>query len=164
MSTLKRPRPRAAFQSPARSPSISRTITCNTPSPGSLWHLRSSSPSASGGAPSAAPESLPVFTRTGWRDCCSAQSSGFHGAHRTTGRSMSIHDDRRTSSFSSAHANGHIGVDGIADLADDFDQIALVVDWLDACRNRDLATLLDLYADDATFECRCGGGKVSKGR
>ena len=44
----------------------------------------------------------------------------------------------------------------MADLADDFDQVALVVDWLDACRNRDLAALLDLYADDATFECGCG--------
>ena len=55
-------------------------------------------------------------------------------------------------------------MDGIADLADDFDQIALVVDWLDACRNRDLATLLDLYADDATLECQCGGAKVSEGR
>jgi ketosteroid isomerase-like protein len=55
-------------------------------------------------------------------------------------------------------------VDGIADLADDFDQIALVVDWLDACRNRDLTALLDLYADDATLECRCDGGKVSEGR
>jgi hypothetical protein len=49
-------------------------------------------------------------------------------------------------------------------LADDFDQIALVVDWLDACRNRDMAALLDLYADDATLECRCDGGKVSEGR
>jgi ketosteroid isomerase-like protein len=55
-------------------------------------------------------------------------------------------------------------VDGIADLASDFDQIALVVDWLDACRNRDLAALLDLYADDATLECQCGGAKVSEGR
>jgi ketosteroid isomerase-like protein len=55
-------------------------------------------------------------------------------------------------------------VDGIADLAGDFDQIALVVDWLDACRNRDLAALLDLYADDATLECQCGGAKVSEGR
>ena len=55
-------------------------------------------------------------------------------------------------------------MDGIADLADDFDQIALVVDWLDACRNRDLAALLDLYADDATLECRCGEAKVSEGR
>ncbi|MBT1514992.1 nuclear transport factor 2 family protein [Bradyrhizobium sp. SRL28] len=42
--------------------------------------------------------------------------------------------------------------------------MALVVDWLDACRNRDLATLLDLYADDATLECRCGRVKVSEGR
>ena len=40
----------------------------------------------------------------------------------------------------------------------------LVVDWLDACRNRDLAALLDLYADDATLECRCDGVKVSEGR
>jgi len=55
-------------------------------------------------------------------------------------------------------------VDGMVELADDFDQIALVVDWLDACRNRDLTTLLDLYADDATLECRCGGVNVSKGR
>ena len=53
---------------------------------------------------------------------------------------------------------------GIADLADNFDQIALVVDWLDACRKRDLTTLLDLYADDATLECRCGRGSVSEGR
>ena len=55
-------------------------------------------------------------------------------------------------------------MDGIADLADDFDQMALVVDWLDACRNRDLTALLELYADDATLECRCGGVKVSEGR
>ena len=55
-------------------------------------------------------------------------------------------------------------MDGIVELTDDFDQIALVVDWLDACRNRDLATLLDLYADDATLECRCGEAKVSEGR
>ena len=33
--------PRAAFRSPARSTSISRTITCNTPSPGSRWPARS---------------------------------------------------------------------------------------------------------------------------
>jgi ketosteroid isomerase-like protein len=55
-------------------------------------------------------------------------------------------------------------MDGIANLADDFDQIALVVDWLDACRNRDLVTLLELYADDATLECQCGETKVSGGR
>ena len=55
-------------------------------------------------------------------------------------------------------------MDGIADLADDFDQVALVVDWLDACRNRDLAALLDLYADDAKLECQCGEVEVSEGR
>jgi ketosteroid isomerase-like protein len=57
-----------------------------------------------------------------------------------------------------------MGVDGIAELADDFDQVALVVDWLDACRNRDLAALLDLYADDAKLECRCGEVGISQGR
>jgi ketosteroid isomerase-like protein len=76
---------------------------------------------------------------------------------------VSIHDDRHTPSPGSAPAR-YGDVDGIADLADDFDQMALVVDWLDACRNRDLTALLDLYADDATLECRCGGVKVSEGR
>ena len=55
-------------------------------------------------------------------------------------------------------------MDGVPDLADDFDQIAVVIDWLDACRNRDLAALLDLYADDATLKCQCGEVKVSEGR
>ena len=55
-------------------------------------------------------------------------------------------------------------MDAIVELADDFDQIALVVDWLDACRNRDLTTLLDLYADDAKLEGECGEVKVSGGR
>ncbi len=55
-------------------------------------------------------------------------------------------------------------MDGVADLAEDFDRIALVVDWLDACRNRDLAALLDLYADDAKLDCRCGGIEVREGR
>ena len=55
-------------------------------------------------------------------------------------------------------------MDGVPDLADDFDQIAVVVDWLDACRNRDLASVLDLYADDATLKCQCGEVKVSEGR
>ena len=39
----------------------------------------------------------------------------------------------------------------------DFDQMGLVVDWVDACRKGDLATLLDLYADDAELECTCNG-------
>ena len=40
---------------------------------------------------------------------------------------------------------------------EDFDQIAIVVDWLDACRKRDLPALLDLYAEDASLECACDG-------
>jgi hypothetical protein len=77
---------------------------------------------------------------------------------------VSIHDDRHISSPASAPGTRSIDVDGLVELADDFDQMALVVDWLDACRNRNLTTLLDLYADDATLECRCGAVKVSKGR
>ena len=77
---------------------------------------------------------------------------------------MSIHDDRHTPPAASARGTKYIGVDGMAGLADDFDQVALVVDWLDACRNRDLAALLDLYADDAKLECQCGEAEVSQGR
>jgi hypothetical protein len=43
-----------------------------------------------------------------------------------------------------------------------FDEIAVVVDWLDACKNRHLDALLDLYEDTATIEC-CEGG-VFQGR
>jgi hypothetical protein len=49
-------------------------------------------------------------------------------------------------------------------LPEDFDQIAVVVDWLDACRKRDLAALLDLYADDASLECVCDGVALLQGR
>ena len=55
-------------------------------------------------------------------------------------------------------------LDGDDGLADDFDQVALVVDWLDACRKRDLAALLELYADDATFECGCDEIGLREGR
>jgi ketosteroid isomerase-like protein len=74
---------------------------------------------------------------------------------------VSIHDDRHTPSARGARYSDK---DGIADLAENFDRIALVVDWLDACRNRDLAALLDLYADDAKLDCRCGGIEVREGR
>jgi hypothetical protein len=46
-------------------------------------------------------------------------------------------------------------------LPDQFDRMAVVVDWLDACRNRNLQALLDLHADDASLECRCEGIVVS---
>ena len=43
----------------------------------------------------------------------------------------------------------------------DIDQMGIVVDWVDACRKGDLATLLDLYADDAEVECTCNGTQFS---
>ena len=49
-------------------------------------------------------------------------------------------------------------------LPEDFDRVAVVVDWLDACRSRDLNTLLDLYAADARLECNCDSMKVHRGR
>jgi ketosteroid isomerase-like protein len=49
-------------------------------------------------------------------------------------------------------------------LLDDFDQIAIVVDWLDACRARDLNALLELYAQDASLECTCDGPRIHQGR
>ena len=52
----------------------------------------------------------------------------------------------------------------VQNLADNFDQIAVVVDWLDACRRRDLDALLDLYAPEASLECRCDVATVNEGR
>jgi hypothetical protein len=46
----------------------------------------------------------------------------------------------------------------------DFDQMGVVVDWLDACRKGDLGTLLDLYAEDASLECQCDGAHLYSGR
>jgi ketosteroid isomerase-like protein len=54
--------------------------------------------------------------------------------------------------------------DGASGVSNDFDQIAIVVDWLDACRKRDLKALLELYAPDASLECRCYGAKLHEGR
>jgi SnoaL-like domain len=39
-----------------------------------------------------------------------------------------------------------------------FDAVAIVVDWLDACGQRRLSDLLELYDDDATVDC-CEGGR-----
>ena len=39
-----------------------------------------------------------------------------------------------------------------------FDPLGAAVDWLDAYRARALS-ILDLYADDATILCGCGGEK-----
>src|SRR4051812_19037344 len=38
---------------------------------------------------------------------------------------------------------------------DEFDPLATVVDWLDACRQGDLNALLDLYDERAILECNC---------
>lgn len=46
----------------------------------------------------------------------------------------------------------------------DIDQMGIVVDWVDACRKGDLASLLDLYADDAQLECTCNGTQHYRGR
>jgi hypothetical protein len=40
-------------------------------------------------------------------------------------------------------------------LQDEFDPLAVVVDWLDACRWGGLDTLLNLYDERATLECDC---------
>jgi ketosteroid isomerase-like protein len=55
-------------------------------------------------------------------------------------------------------------IGGKSGLSKDFDQIAIVVDWLDACRARDLEALLDLYAQDASLECACNDRKIFQGR
>ena len=46
-------------------------------------------------------------------------------------------------------------------MADDFDKMARVVDWLDACRSKNLATLLDFYAEDAGLDCACERAGIS---
>jgi ketosteroid isomerase-like protein len=46
-------------------------------------------------------------------------------------------------------------------VADDFDKMAAVVDWLDACRGRNLDTLLDFYAEDAGLDCACEHADIS---
>jgi len=51
-----------------------------------------------------------------------------------------------------------------AELPEGFDRVAVVVDWLDACRTADLGALLDLYAADARLECSCDGVTVHRGR
>jgi ketosteroid isomerase-like protein len=45
-------------------------------------------------------------------------------------------------------------------LSRDFDGMAVVVDWLDACRNQNLEQLLDAYASDAGLECACEGVSI----
>jgi hypothetical protein len=44
------------------------------------------------------------------------------------------------------------------------DPLAVVVDWLDACRARRLDRLLDFYDAAATLECGCNGPYIYRGR
>src|ERR1700709_2684188 len=47
---------------------------------------------------------------------------------------------------------------------DEGDPVATVVDWLDACRNRRICALLELYDEVATLECACDGQQSLTGR
>src|SRR3981189_839219 len=87
----------------------------------------------------------------------------FHSVSATTSCSDAIHRDLATPSKRAAHRTKMI-IGGKMDLSKDFDQIAIVVDWLDACRARDLEALLDLYAQDASLECVCNDRKIFQGR
>jgi len=49
-------------------------------------------------------------------------------------------------------------------MSDGFDAMAVAVDWLDACRAAKVDALLDLYDDEASVECACGGQKIIVGR
>jgi hypothetical protein len=46
----------------------------------------------------------------------------------------------------------------MSDARDGFDAIGVVVDWIDACKQRRLDDLLNLYDAWATVEC-CSGGR-----
>ena len=43
-------------------------------------------------------------------------------------------------------------------FGNEFDPIGVVVDWIDACRERNLSALIALYDDNATVDC-CEGGR-----
>jgi hypothetical protein len=45
----------------------------------------------------------------------------------------------------------------VMSLTPGFDPLAIVVDWLDACRSGDLIAVLALYDERATLECECEG-------
>lgn len=42
--------------------------------------------------------------------------------------------------------------------------MAIIIDWVDACRKGDLTALLELYAIDAQLECACNGVQHCHGR
>jgi hypothetical protein len=52
---------------------------------------------------------------------------------------------------------------GMSGFPSNVDQVAIVIDWLDACR-LDLVALLDLYVRDANLLCECERQKLYRGR
>jgi ketosteroid isomerase-like protein len=90
--------------------------------------------------------------------------SVFHIERSATGYSVSIQGGRPIPSSNPAAAVRSPQMDSVALVPEDFDQIAIVVDWLDACRRRDLKALVDLYDEAATLECRCDGADLYTGR
>ena len=55
------------------------------------------------------------------------------------------------------NAGSDFGEGRMPGLHDRFDPMGLVIDWLDACKERRLSSLLDLYDESATLECCCEG-------
>jgi SnoaL-like domain len=52
----------------------------------------------------------------------------------------------------------------MSNLPKDFDQVAVAIDWLDACRQRNIEALLDLYSLDASLACECDESTMHRGR
>lgn len=50
----------------------------------------------------------------------------------------------------------------MAKAKDRFDAIGIVVDWIDACKQRRLEALLDLYDEEATVKCCDGGNFIGR--
>lgn len=48
----------------------------------------------------------------------------------------------------------------MANAKERFDAIGIIVDWIDACKQRRLEALLDLYDAEATVKC-CEGGNFT---
>jgi hypothetical protein len=43
----------------------------------------------------------------------------------------------------------------------DFDPLAIIVDWLDACRSGNLSDVLEFYDEQATLECGCEAASLT---
>ena len=45
-----------------------------------------------------------------------------------------------------------------------FDPVVAAIDWLDACKSRELDDVIEFYAEDATLECACCDNVIFAGR